>query len=167
MGTISWDGRKVCVDGVFRKDCWEIKTNDNRINKFSSGNFRKQNDMSNKTWFFPLHGRGNHSAKYCKVIKALESKGWSRNFTKQAGVVANDEEDLNKGNSNYVVHINRVVGNNSFHLKGEIIKREISVLIDTGADVTLISEKLLNKRRGKMRSCHIKLHRQRTSRLNF
>jgi hypothetical protein len=69
------------------------------IHFFKNGK-KYEGNYGKKEWFCHYHGKGEHSTKFCKVVNALEAKGWRRN-TFENQVRNMDEEKLNKNNQEY------------------------------------------------------------------
>lgn len=52
------------MDGIPDKMLCQVSGN-NEVNRVEEG----------KEWYCHLHGKGNHSTKFCEVVKLLKSKG--------------------------------------------------------------------------------------------
>ncbi|KAI5148608.1 hypothetical protein ENBRE01_0423 [Enteropsectra breve] len=169
--------KSILLQCLFAEDTWEIFLG--TAEKAAWVAFpekvigRVSNDYDNKTaanqskiWYCPYHGEGEHSAKYCPVIKKLESKGWMRKQPSSQRRFVRDiryedaengsENQLNKDSSIYLC--NNIKNHSSCFLKeAKLGKDTIKVLLDTGADVSLIPEKLTTKYKDQIKSCSAKL----------
>ena len=129
-----------------QKENNSVDINNIMRDKNHRNNFNKNNG---KKWFCHLHGEGNHSTKFCEIIKTLESKGWVRKGRNIANIqeISEEKENLNKFNSSYNICNHKLgTGNrqhNPFHRLGRLKGKNIPVLLDTGADVSLIHKDLL------------------------
>jgi hypothetical protein len=68
-------------------------------------NQERGNKFDSREWYCHLHGKGNHSTKFCKIVKELESIGWVR---KQKNAIVREVQNsgfedvgLNKKSSCY------------------------------------------------------------------
>ncbi|KAI5150401.1 hypothetical protein ENBRE01_1475 [Enteropsectra breve] len=96
--------------------------------------------------FCHLHGEGNHSTKFCKVIQQLEKKGWKReSSTNSMRAVEEEENEDIKDINNYSLCVNELKAHyNPFFVDAFFNGKTIPVLIDTGADISLINERFLD-----------------------
>lgn len=124
---------------------------ENTVNAIGSENNKKNKEkysgFTKKEWFCHIHGKGNHSTKFCKVVKLLESKGWRRKNYQVAGDIDAIEHrgtNLNKDYENSYGSKN-IKKNNPFCIDGKIRETTIPLLLDTGADATIINQELLKK----------------------
>ena len=93
-----------------------------------------------------LHGDCDHSTKDCAIVKLVESKGWRRKPMNVNSAAASDEDSImNKEHCNYSSKFLK----NPFYFNGVLTNansikgKQVKLLLDTGADVSIISEKLL------------------------
>lgn len=97
-----------CREGIERVDKEEVKTKE--------GN----------RWFCRFHGKGNHSTKFCEVVRKMEKLGWVRERRENR----NYETKLNKSGSYYRVNKCTYKRKNPFFTMGVINKKEVPILID-------------------------------------
>lgn len=117
------------------------------INRIRGGWEKELGGKKSGAWYCHYHGQGDHSTKYCEVVRTLESKGWIRYQPSQTGKAREKSGGSgNKNSPNYVCK-KRVlrISENPFFVKGDIKGKQIPVLFDTGADVSIINKQLLHK----------------------
>ncbi|MGL5708894.1 MAG: reverse transcriptase domain-containing protein [Aeromonas sp.] len=116
--------------------------------KFKRFNNNFKGVEGERMWFCHIHGKGDHSTKFCKVVKLLESKGWTRNKNKN-GIRSvnenfNEENEINSNDSYLSKRSKKQIRRNPFFVNGNINGRPAQMIIDTGADVSLIDKKTYN-----------------------
>jgi hypothetical protein len=122
--------------------------NQNNIShiNFSKSHFNKGSKIKSEK-VCDLHGRRGHTTEECFSLKKLKQKGWSLREPKSMNVVSKVEESEEKEiNSTFYFSFKNLNNNkhcNPFLVPGSIGCEKIKLLVDTGADLTLISDKLL------------------------
>ncbi|KAI5151210.1 hypothetical protein ENBRE01_1972, partial [Enteropsectra breve] len=94
-----------------------------------------------------LHGEGSNSTKFCKVIQQLEKQGWKKTTSNKSINQVEISEEIEESGDNKMINnystclhsINTI--SNPFFYTARFNGQEIPVLIDTGADVSLINIK--------------------------
>ncbi|KAI5153810.1 hypothetical protein ENBRE01_3278 [Enteropsectra breve] len=142
--------------GTAQKSAW-VAFPEKVIGHISTEEGNKSYSAPSRQWHCPYYGEGDHSAKFCPVIKKLESKGWVRNKLLQRRFIRDikneeDEYHVNPANKNDLQYFCKNVRNNSScFLKNTKLKgSDIKVLVDTGADVSLIPKELTKELRGEI-----------------
>jgi len=101
-----------------------------------------------------LHEECDHNTRDCEIIQALERKGWRRAQEKRReriNEITRDsvEESSEKAETKEASHYIRSLGcskkKNPFSMAAELKGRQLPVIIDTGADVSIINEHNLPK----------------------
>ncbi|MGL6009302.1 MAG: retroviral-like aspartic protease family protein [Culicoidibacterales bacterium] len=115
------------------------------VSKSIKGRLKSSNDKhyDKKSWYCHFHGEGDHSTKFCKVVQKLEAKGWKRGSMEKNVRAIEEEKDLLND-----LHYSSSIKNtekNPFFIEGEINGKNIPLIIDTGADVSIINKNLLAK----------------------
>lgn len=123
---------------------------------------KEQIASSERKWVCPYHGEGVHPVKYFPVIKKVESLGWRRVSTlvtkRKYGRINKIQKEVDlvpnfsKSNSDYFRNIN-----SCFLKYGRVQGKNVKVLLDTGADVSLIPESLVDKKNSKISFSNEKL----------
>ncbi|MGL5707931.1 MAG: reverse transcriptase family protein, partial [Aeromonas sp.] len=81
-----------------------------------------------------IHDYGNHKTNECEIVKLVESKGWVRKNKKV------EREEFNKRKTNYYMLHSSIstVTDNPFKLSSTIEGKPVKILIDTGADISIM-----------------------------
>lgn len=96
------------------------------VNRVASGKDEK---------YCHLHGKGTHWTTECEIVKLVESRGWVRKRKET-------RSGNNKRNYNYfaVNTFKNFFTNNPFRIRGYIGSTATETLLDSGADISIISE---------------------------
>lgn len=99
-----------------------------------------------KDKFCELHGKLGHSTDECSTLTKLKKLGWEKNTTlSSTNMVESDKNESNdEVNQSFYFSfssLNNIV--NPFSITGMIKDSKIPILIDTGADLSLVSKTLL------------------------
>lgn len=99
--------------------------------------------------FCELHGKKGHNTEECLTLKKLMKLGWSKNKSSGTNTNRAENKDFMENKkinfSNYFSCHSNFFYKNPFLLKGNIENNIVSILIDTDADLTLISTMHLPK----------------------
>ncbi|KAM0678690.1 hypothetical protein BDAP_000800 [Binucleata daphniae] len=145
--------------------CFETQSEVAIINKYEKrySNNEKKNIGENGRKFCKFHGACNHNSMTCRILKEIETKGYILQKKKSnvnaieaaEDAVSDDNLELNKtpNNSYFSVHtriptiFSHMSNNkNPFYIKASINNTETLLLLDTGADISLLSiDKLCKK----------------------
>lgn len=83
-------------------------------------------------WFCHFHGKGNHSSKFCEIIRKLEQQWWKRE-----GFNGHEErskrDGLNKRDFSYSVIGSCAGKRNPFLVTGKLNNVKTQFLVNTGA----------------------------------
>ncbi|KAI5149382.1 hypothetical protein ENBRE01_0870 [Enteropsectra breve] len=109
-----------------------------------TSSYKKQE--KNRSQKCPIHGLG-HSENSCFVIKKLKQQGYSlkKNFSYQNSNVnaIDDDEDESKNISSSSFNYKNYKLKNPFMKKGLVYENEAPILIDTGADTSIVNKKFI------------------------
>lgn len=108
-----------------------------------------KNPAKAKEQFCHYHGKGNHTTNKCEVVKKMEEQGWSRTLRKMpVRAIRETQEEHSEGMNKAFERYrgpNKVTKSNKnpFFVSGKIGEVSMPILIDTGADATLVSKRTL------------------------
>ncbi|KAI5173428.1 hypothetical protein PAEPH01_1968 [Pancytospora epiphaga] len=121
----------------------------NRFSKNSNGYNKQRNGKRDQ--YCAIHGNCAHGTVECRLVKLVEDKGWCCNRSPGNRVNEMVEERAldNQANKNFSVNKLKIdhypsVYKNPFFVKGQVEGKDTEVLVDTGADVTLINKALVD-----------------------
>lgn len=89
-------------------------------------------------------GKKGIRPKNAWALQNIRKKGWNKTNTINFLEKNESEEEINRSNY-FIFTIRQNIGRNPFCINGTIVAKQIKILIDTGADMTLIARKFLPK----------------------
>jgi hypothetical protein len=119
-----------------------------RINVTQQINFSKTfkkagRSLNSKKWC-EFHRNNSHSTEMCLTLKKIKEQGWTKNEGPKLNVARCESRDdhisgSEEINSNFYLRLfSEKLCTNPFLVKGNIEGKETRILLDTGADLTLI-----------------------------
>ncbi|MGL5706969.1 MAG: retropepsin-like aspartic protease [Aeromonas sp.] len=101
---------------------------------------RQTDQRIKKSLFCQIHEYGNHKTNECHIVKLVESKGWVR----QRKQSKTDNDFIKNELPYYTMHsMNKEDRANNFFSNASINNKTIRVLLDTGADISVIQRDLV------------------------
>ncbi|KAI5148531.1 hypothetical protein ENBRE01_0392, partial [Enteropsectra breve] len=123
----------------------------NRVQFFKPKNITKHSAITKK--WCKIHGECFHSTKECRKLRSLNSNRHQVDYSTSNNAVLydSDENDINKSQSSYYFSSTQIlksdfpVLNSPFKRTTVINGKQYKILIDTGADTSLIPKDLVTK----------------------
>ena len=109
--------------------------------------------VRNKTKYCELHGKIGHSTEECTTLKKLQRLGWEKKKSAAINKVElADKDPLQEiKDSLYFSSYDLPISSNPFIKTAKILGNSIPLLIDTGADLSLVSKHILPPKKRKFK----------------
>ncbi|KAM0679567.1 hypothetical protein GINT2_002196 [Glugoides intestinalis] len=122
-------------------------SNQAQVNFVKKKNF-PGSSKSQKKWC-EVHGEKGHTTQECLTIRKLKEKGWRQQRPTANTVKTEKKDEESKEDSNYYYYFSaQDAGNkftNPFLITGKLNQKKAKILLDTGADLTLLPAAALPK----------------------